>query len=228
MQTIFKFVLLGAVVLAPSYGHNLWITAEDGSIRIVFEHSMQPGAGDYNDDIVACGKTWVRTPEGKTSPVSIQKAGSPGKAFLAGSTQVVKGPRSVEFSCVFGIYKGRMDYFYGQFLDVANDQDLARLAKANLPIDIVPSLSGDTLTFQVVYEGDALPNHRVAIIGPDGSEQKFRTDAQGDLVFKPTAPGVYGVWSVRLDDEVTGQHKGEAYKGNMHATSLAFEWPIGR
>lgn len=228
MQTILKFVLLIAVTLAPLCGHNLWITAEDGSIRIVFEHSMQPGEGGYNDDIVACGKTWVRTPDGKTSPVSIQKAGSPGKTYLAGKTQVDQQPRSVEFSCVFGIYKGRMDYFYGQFLDISDSRDLARLAKADLPIDIVPSLSGDTMTFQVVYEGEALPNHRVAIIGPDGSEQKFRTDASGNLVFKPTAPGIYGVWSVRLDDEVTGEHNGEPYEGNMHATSLAFEWPIGR
>lgn len=228
MQTILRFVLLGAVSLAPLCGHNLWITAEDVSIRIVFEHSMQPGEGNYNDDIVACGKTWVRTPDGKTSPVSIEKTGTPGKAYLAGETRVTQQPRSVEFSCVFGIYKGRMDYFYGQFIDVSSSEDLAKLAKADLPIDIVPSLAGDTMTFEVVYEGEALPNHRVAIIGPDGSEEKFRTDASGKLVFKPTAPGIYGVWSVRLDDEITGEHEGVEYKGNMHATSLAFEWPIGR
>lgn len=229
MQTISKFVLLAAVVLAPLSGHNLWLTAEDGAVRIVFEHSMQPGEGNYNDDIASCGKTWVRTSDGKTAPVSIAKAGEPGAAYLSGKTAVTQGPRSVEFSCVFGIYKGRMDYFYGRYLDVANAAEMAKLARAkDLPIDIVPSIAGDTMTFEVVYEGESLANHRVAIIAPDGSESKFRTDAKGKLSYKPTMPGVYGVWSVRLDDEITGEHKGVAYTGNMHATSLTFDWPLGR
>ena len=77
-------------------------------------------------------------------------------------------------------------------------------------------------------KGNAWLDHRVAIIAPDGTESKYRTDANGKLEFQPTMPGVYGVWSVRLDDEVTGEHDGVAYKGNMHATSLTFDWPLGR
>ena len=110
-------------------GHNLWVTADGSRVQIVFEHSPNPGKGTYNATILRNGKTWARGIEsGKVSPVAIEEIGEPGSLSLAGST-VVKGPRAIEHSCLFGIYRGRLDYFYGKFLDVAGAEQLETLGR---------------------------------------------------------------------------------------------------
>lgn len=229
MNTKMQVVLLATLFASSLAAHNLWVTAEGGTVRLVFEHAMEPGAGDYNDDIVSCGKLWARKADGRRTEIAFHKAGAGEKTYLEGQTTVTDAPRSLEFSCVFGIYKGRMDYFYGRFLDVSSSDAIGRLAEPDEhPIVIRPSVADGALTLEVVWQGKTLPRHRIAVVAPDGKEQRLETDGEGKLVVHPDAQGVWGFYAVRLDDEIQGEYKGEPYEGDMYATTLAIEWPLSR
>jgi len=82
------------------------------------------------------------------------------------------------------------------------------------------------LSVRVLWHGKPLANHRIAVMGPDGSEEKLRTNEAGRLDYEPSQAGRYGFWSVLLNDENKGMHKGEPYKGTMHATTMSLVWPL--
>jgi hypothetical protein len=221
-----------ACVLALSglaQGHNLWITGQGKTVRIVFEHSPQPGKGNYNAEILRNGKTWVRTVDHKeATPVTIEETGQPGSLWLAGSTEAT-GPRVIEHSCVFGIYRGRLDYFYGKFLDVGQSEQVESLGRATrLPLDIVPALKGDALELRVLWEGRLLTDYRFGVMTPSGEEISLRTNDEGIIEFEPIQPGIYGFWAIRLEDETKGVYDGEDYMGTMHGSTLSLRWPLGK
>lgn len=224
-----RLSILPALLLAAAglQAHSLWVFAEGEDIEVVFEHSTKPGEGAYNKDILAKGETWVRRPgQADRSRVKITEVGPEGARYLVGKSSAGK-PRSIEHFCLFGIYQGRLDYFYGKHLDVESAKDLASLARTeDHPIDIAPLAVGNALEIQVLWQGQALADHRIAVIGPDGEETRLRTNPDGVLRYEPPKPGRYGFWSVRVDDDVSGTHEGEPYSGTMHAATTSLVWPL--
>jgi hypothetical protein len=156
----------------------------------------------------------------------LTEAGQPGSRFLAGSTQLA-GARVIEHSCLFGIYQGRLDFFYGKFLDVGNAEQLESLGQApKLPLDIVPHLKGTALELKVLWQGELLRNHRSGVVTPVGEEISLQANSEGIITFKPTQPGIYRFWVIRLDDESKGEYQGDKYSGTMHGTTLSLPWPL--
>jgi len=206
--------------------HGLWVFASGDRVEVVFEHAMTPGDGDYNEDILTKGKTWVRTLDSGKSPVKLSETGPAGARYFAGTTQV-QGPRSVEHYCLFGLYGGRLNYFYGRYLDVDSKAELEALASAkDNPIDVVLSVEGDALNARVMWDGEPLKNHRVWVHDPDGEETSVDIGADGVARFKPSAPGRYGVWGVLINDEIEGVHEGDAYTGTVHSATTSIRWPL--
>jgi hypothetical protein len=209
-------------------GHNLWVTAEGTTVQIVFEHSPEPGEGTYNTKILNNGQTWVRSVDhGDAARIALIERGQPGALFLNGKTQVT-APRVVEHSFAFGIYGGRLDYFYGKFIEPGDIGQLPLLGRApKLTLDIVPRLKDAHLELTVLWQGELLRSYRFGVITPNGKEISLQANNEGVVIFKPSESGIYGFWAIRLDDEVSGVHEGEQYFGTMHGTTLSLRWPLG-
>lgn len=229
MLRLCRLLSIGILVLGgTAQGHSLWVTSQGRTVRVVFEHSPNPGKGTYNAEILANGKTWVRTADHTDlTRVVLREAGQPGSLFLEGSTEVVACPRIIEHSCLFGVYRGRLDYFYGKFLDVADPAQLKSLARSpKLPLDIVPMLTGKKLELRVLWQGELLTEYRFGMVTPDGEESSPAVNDQGTVTIEPTQTGIYGFWVIRMDDEPKSVHEGTDYSGTMHATTLSLHWPL--
>ena len=111
--------------------HNLFVMVEhqsDGpdSIDVIFEHSPYPGKGVYNKPLLDRGNTWIQRPnEEEVVSLSLKEVTRLGKKFLQTETKT-ESPRAVVHSCKWGVYKGRLDYFYGKYLDVSSAEQVSR------------------------------------------------------------------------------------------------------
>ena len=79
-----------------------------------------------------------------------------GKKFLQAET-TTEGPRAVVHSCKWGVYKGRLDYFYGKYLDVSSVRQFSRLARTpKLPLDISPAIHTGEVKITVFFKDNTL------------------------------------------------------------------------
>lgn len=149
-----------------------------------------------------------------------------GKKFLQTQTKI-KGPRAVVHACKWGVYKGRLDYFYGKYLDVSSVEQLSRLARTpKLPLDISPAIQSGDVTITVSFQKRPLAKTGVWIWTPDGKETKLTTDAAGAVRLSNLLPGTYSFATIHILESPAGEFGGETYKGVMHGTTCSFRWPI--
>lgn len=177
---------------------------------------LEPVRQDFQSDI---GDT-------KASPVSLSEVREAGARLLEGSTQTT-GARVIEHSCLFGIYRGRLDFFYGKYLDIETSGQLEALGRApEFLLDIVPRLNQMMLKLNVLWKGESLQSYRFGVVTPAEQEISLQADREGIVTFRPTEPGIYGFWVIRLDDGVAGEYQGEQYSGTMHGSTLSLPWPL--
>jgi hypothetical protein len=227
--------LIGLAVIAIcsiANAHNLFVMVEHrsdrpDSIDVIFEHSPYPGTGVYNKPFLDRGNTWVqRLNEDKLVPVTLKEATRLGKKFLQGET-ATESPRAIVHSCKWGVYKGRLDYFYGKYLDVSSAEELSQLARTSqLPLDISPAIESGEVKVTVLFENKPLVKAAVWIWSPDGKETKLTTDTDGKFTVKNLAPGIYSFAAIHILKDASGEFEGATYKGMMHGTTCSFRWPI--
>ena len=237
MQRIKPGVLLLGVIVAAfstatASAHNLYVLIEEipdsaDSVDVIFEHSPYPGKGTYNGPLIERGKTWVASLDGKTTPLpNLKEKRRLGKKFLQTQTET-EGPRAVIHSCQWGVYKGRLDYFHGKYLDVDSTDQLNRLAATEvLPLDLVPKIEGGTLEVAVVKDGQPVANGKIWIWSPDGKETQHPTDDQGRFRIEKPLDGTYSFAAIHTDPEPEGDFQGEPYKGVMHGTTVSLRLPL--
>ena len=228
--------LLGVLLLAASSpiasAHNLYVLVEEQSdstdlVDVIFEHSPYPGKGTYNAPLIERGKTWVASPDGKTVALAtLQEKRRLGKKFLQTQTDL-KGPRAIIHSCQWGVYKGRLDYFHGKYLDVKNAEQLDRLAVTKaLPLDLVPKLNAGALEVAVIKDGQPVANGKIWIWSPDGKETRQPTDDDGRFRIEKPLQGTYSFAAIHTDPDPDGEFQGESYKGVMHGTTVSLRLPL--
>jgi hypothetical protein len=238
MQSINRGVaLLGVIIVATftpiASAHNLYVLIEKQPyspdvIDVIFEHSPYPGKGTYNGPLIERGKTWVASLEGKTTMLpKLEEKRRLGKKFLQTRTET-EGPRAIIHSCQWGVYKGRLDYFHGKYLDVDSPEQLDRLAVTEkLPLDLVPKIDGSGLQVAVVKDGQPVANGKIWIWSPDGKETRQPTDQQGRFRIDKPLDGTYSFAAIHTNPEPTGDFQGESYEGVMHGTTVSFRLPLG-
>lgn len=215
-----------------STAHNLWLLVEpndegEDEIRLFFEHSPEPGTGEYNEPIAMRGRTWIRTQE-TAAPlaVNLEEVVRDGKKFHVGNTSTTS-PRSVEHSCLWGVYGGRLDRFYGKYIDARTGEELNALARAErLSLDLVPQIADEQLEIQLLWQGEALPNRTIFVWTPEGEVLQIRTDQSGKAVAACDQEGLYFFTTVFFVDDVTGSFEGENFDGKMYGTTLTLRWPL--
>ena len=228
--------LLGVFLFTASApvasAHNLYVLIEQQSgsadlVDVIFEHSPYPGKGTYNGPLIERGKTWVTPLEGKTVDLAkLKEKRRLGKRFLQTQTES-NGPRAIIHSCKWGVYKGRLDYFHGKYLDVQNAQQLDRLAVTEtLPLDLVPKIVGGALQVAVIKDGQPVTGGKIWIWSPDGKETQHPTDDQGRFRIEKPLDGTYSFAALHTDPKPTGDFNGEAYEGVMHGTTVSLRLPL--
>lgn len=224
-----------AVTLIPwqmAHGHNLFVLLKHPSdgpdvIQVIFEHSPRPGRGNYNQPLLDRGKSWiVKAKEPKKVLLELKETTTSGKKFLQTQTKT-RAPRLIVHSCTWGIYRGRLDHFYGKFLDVSTPEEAKILARAaKLPLDIIPHIQANTITLQVLFKGKPLANRTIWIWSPRGKEMRRNTDAAGSLKLKNLQSGTWSFATTHTLRALTGKFQGKPYKGVMHATTCSIRWPV--
>jgi hypothetical protein len=225
--------LLAAVAACDvANAHNLFILLTPGadgpdSINVIFEHSPYPGKGVYNQPFLSRGNTWIdQGSEDKVVSLGLKEVTRLGKKFLHTTTETQR-PRAIIHSCKFGVYNGRLDYFYGKYLDVQSAEQLKQLGRTpKLPLDICPKVDSRSLKISVFFKDRPLAETKVWCWGPDGKERQRTTDASGVITLKNVAPGTHSFATVHVLNDPSGQFEGEPYKGVMHGTTCTLRWPI--
>ena len=225
---------LGVVIAASNtaQAHNLFVLIEPQSdgpdlVDVIFEHFPYPGEGTYNQPHLDRGKTWVQ-PLGSAEKVTLELSEQTrlGKKFLQTKTDSSR-PRAIVHSCKWGIYKGRLDYFNGKYLDVTSMDEAAKLARTpELPFDLVPSFEGDTLKITVQFNGKPIEKTRVSIWPPGRKETTKTTDEAGVISVKAPREGTWSFSAVHTLPEPEGEFNGESYKGIMHGTTVSLKLPL--
>ncbi len=236
MKRYFPIPLLVFIVFSTStaLAHNLYVlVTPDGQgpsvVDVIFEHSPVPGKGTYNSPLIERGKTWVETKSGDEMPLpELHEISRLGKKFLRTETQA-QGPRAIIHSCDWGVYKRRLCYFHGKFLDVEDSKQLKTLARTeSLPLDLVPMKGdGGALVVQVLFEGSPVSDGKLWTWSPDGKESKLTLDAEGRAMIEATHEGTYSFAYVHKLEGLKGTFNGEKYDdGVTHGTTVNLKWPL--
>ena len=226
-------ICLAAIAICDiADAHNLFVMVEHrsagpDSIAVIFEHSPYPGTGVYNKPLLDRGNTWIqRLNEEALVPLRLKEVSRLGKKFLQAET-TTESPRAVVHSCKWGVYNGRLDYFYGKYLDVSSVEQLSHLARTSkLPLDISPAMESGEVKVTVYFKDKPVANTAVWIWSPDGKEAKLVTDTDGTITVKSLAPGIYSFAAIHVLEDPSGEFQGEPYKGVMHGTTCSFRLPI--
>lgn len=212
--------------------HNLYVLVEKqpagaDKVDVIFEHSPYPGKGTYNEPLIKRGRTWVVSLDGKTLPLAtVKETKRLGKKFLQTQTDS-EGPRAVVHSCEWGVYKGRMDYFHGKYLDVENVEQLNRLSVTKeLPLDIVAEIEDGALVLGVVKDGKPVAGGKIWVWTPNGKETRHVTDDEGRFRIEKPLQGTYSFAALHVAPKPTGEFQGEAFEGIMHGTTLSLRLPL--
>lgn len=231
--SFFGLLLLFTAFAPIASAHNLYVLIEEQSgsadlVDVIFEHSPYPGKGGYNGPLIERGKTWVATLDGKTVELATLKENQRlGKKFLQTQTEV-KGPRAIVHSCQWGVYKGRLDFFHGKYLDVDSAEQLERLAMTKaLPLDLAPKMIGGALEVAVIKDGQPVTGGKIWVWSPGGKETQHPTDKQGRFRIQKPLAGTYSFAALHTDPKRTGDFQGEAYQGIMHGTTVSLRLPLG-
>jgi hypothetical protein len=229
-----SFMVLAVAVLSGNMAaaHNLFVRVErqsDGPdrINVIFEHAPFPGNGQHNGPIIERGRTWVRTADGeKPAPHKLSEITRRSTKFLQGETNT-SAPRAIEHSCLWGIYHGQLDYFHGKYLDVTTADQARQLGRAtDLPLDLVPQATGDTLAVQVLWQGKPQGGVTVHVWPPGGRERKYRANDAGLVTLPKATSGTYSFSTVLRFPDEKGEFAGQSYQGLMHGVTLTIPWPL--
>jgi hypothetical protein len=227
---VFLFVLFSALT---SHAHNLWIVGDannkgDGTVHLYFEHHVGPGDGAYNGPIIERGKTWARTLEGKSVPVTMKEVAVKDTKYLVGNTGPISGPFAVDHTTLWGIYHGRLDFFHGRYVEATDAKSLAALAESpHLPVQIVPVWTKKGLLLRVMYFSNPRPKADLWLVKSDGTEQSFTADNKGEFLLGAIKPGTYHMSTRVIENEPAGAFEYQAYKGIMHGSTLTIKLPVG-
>lgn len=238
MNWIHRSAVVLSVVFVSAFtsvasAHNLYVLIEEQSdaadwVDVIFEHSPYPGKGTYNQPLIERGQTWVVALDGKTTTLpTLAEKKRLGKKFLQTRTESA-GPRAIVHSCKWGVYKGRLDYFHGKYLDVDSPEQLERVAVTEaLPLDLVPKIDSSGLEIAVVKDGKPVADGKIWMWSPDGKESQHPTDEKGRFRIEKPLDGTYSFAAIHTDPEPAGEFNGESYKGVMHGTTVSLRLPLG-
>jgi uncharacterized GH25 family protein len=214
-------VLALFVLAGLSQAHFVWLIPGDkpNTVKLVFSDKL--GADVDNPDLVSKvkhAKVYVHDPESKHTDLKLEKDAAALVGTCPDKAQVVRG------SCVYGVFQ-RGDS-PPQLLNYYCILKRGALTDAGCfhcqPFQVREEKPG---VFLVQYEGDAVADSEVILVGPkESAEMKGKTDKEGRVTFDMnSAPkGLYGLRAKHVVKE-SGEHEGKKYQQITNYVTLVFE-----
>ena len=222
------FVLFSSTAL---FAHNLWVVGDakkngDGSVHLYFEHHVGPGDGGFIGPILKNGKTWLNIPDSSARLIELNEITEDSLKYLGGSTGKIKPPFSIDHKSLYGIYHGRLDFFYGRYIQVTQMKELSEFAESpHLPFQIVPEWKQGKLSLRVKLFSNPYPRAKVYLLSPDGTEKEFIANSKGELVIPGKIAGTYHFASYAFEHDAAGVFNTDAFKGIMYGSTLTLQLP---
>jgi hypothetical protein len=223
-------MLLGTATAARA--HFVWAAvAPDASgkpaAQLWFGEGAAPGEANLISKI-AHSKAWRRDAAGATTDLELKEEQSAsGGAWVAPLEG--EGPCSVEAECIYGTFdRGAgpmMLEYYAKSLHGDSKEALGKLGRSEkLAFDVTPEFVGDDkVKLTVLWQGSAVGDADVTVIGPNDADQQLKTDGAGTVEFAAKNGGLYAVRAFKNEPETAGEHNGKAYKGVRRYSTLTFE-----
>jgi hypothetical protein len=88
----------------------------------------------------------------------------------------------------------------------------------------VPTLTGDRLVLEVLYQGKPSVGSEVVLIAPDGEQKEVKTNAEGRVELPATA-GRHAIRAAHIERDKSGQRDGQKYAETWHYATLTLDVP---
>lgn len=138
-------------------------------------------------------------------------------------------PAAVILRCNYGVISKRGEPFLLQYYGKTYPSVLPGTwqtvgDKERLPLEIVPTLEGETMLFEVTWQGKLLSGAAMTIAGP-GLEEKWEavTDEQGACRCRLPGEGIYSI-RVRQLEETAGEQGGQPYQSIRRYSTLTLHY----
>jgi len=201
------------------------VHAEAGRVVEVF-FSEYATAGDPRFiPNVAHTRLWQQAAPGEFRELTVREASDRLRALLPpGETASVIG------ECEWGVLKRAVPFLL-RYYPKALSGDPAELnqlkPKQGLPAEITARFGDDGVTLTMLHNGQPVPNAKLTTVDDDLVNEELKTDAQGNVTWRPESAGHYCVYG-RIDVKATGEKDGERYTEIRMFPTLAFHWPSHR
>lgn len=227
-----RTAMILALVLAwplVSQAHFLWLktdtTASLAKAHVYFGEAAEPDDPDLLDKVVKA-EVWIVGGRGEPKPLTFTKGNYSLEAPLEGaarqSTLILRHSYGV-------LTKGGAEPFLLQYYAKSYPFPLTGTWKAvkdseRLPLEVVPSVDGSTVVFQVLWKGQPQADSTVTIVGP-GIESKIEgtTNAAGEFRTELPRGGLFSI-RAKHTEERAGELNQQAYKSVRSYSTLTLHY----
>jgi hypothetical protein len=208
-----------AAFAAPVLAHFPFIVPgpTGTTARLVMSETLSPDL-DVGIDIVSGAKLWMRTADGRETPLTLEKAADHMSLVLPGAgTRVVRGVVDLGV-----MQRGKPHLLIYHPKTILGDAfDTSTTLGKTVPVELIPIKAGGGFKLKLVIDGKAAAGKDVRVLTPDGEQADHATDADGcTRVF--AEPGRYGAWARAWLDQ-TGDRDGKSYEQVRHYATLVFD-----
>ena len=199
--------------------------AEAGrTVEVFFSERAEAGDPKFVAKI-AHTKLWMQTDSDKLLPLKVRQGTERLRAFLPLSTST-----SVVGVCEYGVLQRKVPFllrYYPKAISGDPQELNGHKPWSKIPLQIVAKISGDSVTLTALNRGRPVPNATFTTVDDDLANEELKADKSGKVVWKPSDPGHYCVYTHVVTDEA-GEHKGRRYTEIREYATLAFHWPLNR
>ena len=212
---------------APALAHFLFIQvgphAEAGrNVEVYFSERATAGDPRFVAK-VAHTELWLQDEPGRFVPLTVNRGTDRLRAYLPSDKSV-----SVVGRCEYGVLKREKSFLLRYYPKAVSGKldELAKLSRCEqIPLEIMPTMTKDSITLTVLRDGKPLPNAVLTTIDSDLSNEELKADAAGRATWRVTDPGQYAVYVKHVVPEA-GTTNGESYAEIREFATLAFDWPL--
>ena len=233
----FLFSIAAAALLLsaiPARAHFVWVAVHNNSSGQPQAYVFFGELADEDDeallDKIAQTKVSARGISGRV-PLKLAKESAKGTGAWVGQLPE-GGAGALSATCNYGVLDKRGQIFllqyYAKYLDAAHPGFKAFARDESLPLDVVPgTAAGEKRPLTVVFQGKPVSGSEVVVLDPAGTEEKLKTNAEGQVEISSGTKGVYSI-RAKFEVEKTGSENGKEYKKVVHYCTLALRTAEGK
>jgi len=219
--------LLAVTITNQAYAHFLWLLPQAegknnaAKVQLYFGEAAEPDDPDLLKRLTSI-KVWEKSPNGKLQTYPLTEGD---ESLFITPTPKGAGKSAYGLNHTYGVITRGESQFLLKYYAKAFPQKSQRVwnkisCSEQLPLEIVPVLTGDEVTFQVNWNGKSLADAELKIIGPKTSSETVTatTNAKGQYQTK-LSNGVYSI-RTKHSEEKKGEHEGDKYDSVRHYSTL--------